>query len=219
VDGDEMAHWIQAEDFTFGSATTLTDVRFWSVDRGGYNGSVTWSIYADDAVSNQPGSLLFRGNTVPVTTDLGTFGFQGIGHQELQNDFSVGSIVLAAGKYWLGLHNGLLSEDSIGQYYWKTTSDNSTTRGKEDITPFDVGGWDSTDLEHAFVLFSNVAAVPEPGVPALLATGLAAFGFRRHRRIAKYRTGDCCGHEARRICCNSRARICARCRSVPAGVT
>src|SRR5207302_82491 len=79
-DGIEITGTIGADDFTIATATTLRAVRFWDAERGStYNGSITWSIYADDAVNNQPGALLFRGNQTAVTrVDLGFIGFRGI---------------------------------------------------------------------------------------------------------------------------------------------
>jgi hypothetical protein len=183
-DGIEITGTIGADDFTLATATTLRAVRFWDMERGStYSGSITWSIYADDPVSNQPGALLFRGNQTAVTrTELGVFGFQGIGHLEVQNDFSVGAVPLGPGKYWLGLHNGPLSNDSFAaNIIWESAADNTTATSKFDQAPFDTGGWTEWDIQQAFVLF-DANPIPEPSAILLVGIALAGFGLSRRKR-------------------------------------
>ena len=136
--GNEMTNWIQAEDFTLGAAATVTDVRFWAIgiqEPGSYQGSITWSLYADAA--GQPGGLLYRNLVTPSrmfdhAVDFGS---------SYQYDFSVGSLNLAAGTYWLGLHNGPLSTTDRLDLYWETTAGNLTATGSEDEASFDDGSW------------------------------------------------------------------------------
>ena len=66
VSGNEMTEWIQANQFTLGSAATITDVRFWDIEASGaYNGSLVWQIYSDS--SGSPGALLDSGSTSAVS--------------------------------------------------------------------------------------------------------------------------------------------------------
>src|SRR5205807_4731639 len=146
--GDEATHWIEAEDFTFAAPAIITDVRFWSVEgTPGYNGSITWTIYNNGV--NQPGTAVATGNTALVTrTPTGmTCVCAGNNYTEVQNDFSIGPVALATGTYWLGMHNGPLTHDTLDHFYWETTNVNTTITGRSDETPFH-GNWQETFYEH-----------------------------------------------------------------------
>jgi hypothetical protein len=165
--GNEMTAWIQAENFAFGTATSFQSVRFWDLDRYpglSYQGSIVWQIYGNSA--GQPGALLSSGTASPVRTATGAVG----PYTEYQNDFSVGSISLGPGMYWLGLHNGPLSTSSAFEFYWEATGQANSPAGQQQGPPFGGSAWGSTGQEHAFQLLS----VPEPSAWALLCLGLVS---------------------------------------------
>lgn len=182
ANGNEMTQWIQAEDFTLTTATTLGDARFWSVSpAGAYQGSIVWQIYAN--AGGQPGALLHSGTANPTRTFTGNNLFFG---QEFQNDFALPNISLAAGTYWLGLHNGPLTTTNRLEFYWETTNvgggNTGTARGREDVAPFGAGGWFNNGQEHAFQLFAT--NVPEP-MSMVVFGGLAVAGLAGVRRRLK----------------------------------
>jgi hypothetical protein len=186
--GNEMTRWVQTEDFSVGSGTTLTDVRFWAFHGAkSFNGSIFWQIFADDG--GQPGAVVKAGTTTAVTeTPTGRVLF---GLPEYEVDFSVGSVKLPTGTYWLGLHNGPSDQTLRAEYYWETTPGNSTSQGLESLNAFSEGGYNN-GYQHAFELYDvlrlanaeTTATNPEPASVTLLGTGLASllgYGWKRRR--------------------------------------
>lgn len=198
VEGFEMTQWIEAEDFTLAAGTTLTGVRFWSVQDDvrfaqPYQGSITWQIYSNNVI--EPGSLLVSGNTAAVTrlatgnslpVALGSL-------TEFQNDFSLPSVLLSPGTYWLGLHNGPVSTTGFSQFYWETTNPNATLFSVNNGTPFNDNDWASNDFQLAFQLSGETGAaaeaVPEPASLLLLGTGLVGIARHRLRRKSEPEAG------------------------------
>jgi hypothetical protein len=166
----------QAEDFTIGAGQSPTSLTFWTLeDHTGadpYRGSISWSI-----LSSPGGSVLGTGTASAATRTLATATTYLGGLNEYRYDFSFGSALgLAAGTYWLVLHNGAFSNlDDPNEFLWETAAANASATGMES---FDGGlTWSPTPYQHAFVL----SAVPEPASVAMLAGGLLLAGCLRRR--------------------------------------
>lgn len=187
--GNEMTEWIQAEDFSLGSGSTLTGVTFWALyGAAGYQGSVNWQIYGNNA--GVPGSVLFSGLVTPTTTTYPAAACCGY-TTGIQLDFALPSIDLGAGTYWLGLHNGPLGTTARNDFYWASTNTNSTSTAEENDVPYSDNSWFNNGVEHAFQLsgsVDNASVTPEPATMALMATGLVGLTgggmFRRRRKSA-----------------------------------
>src|SRR5262249_34825707 len=161
--GNEMTHWIQAESFSLTASNVINAVRFWDNQlSGAYNGSIYYAFAADSAGS--PGAVLTSDTISTVTrTNTGlTFG----AFTTFQNDFTIPALTLAAGNYWLELHNGPLTHQTSDGFYWSGSTAGTPPPGHELIAPF-TGPWVSNGTEHAFQLLNN-APVPEPSALALL---------------------------------------------------
>lgn len=177
--GNEMTEWVQYNDFAFGSTQTVQEIDFWSFSKGLFDGSVSWIVRSDNA--GVPGSTLFSGSGNPSVTPTGNTLF---GSAESFNKL-LANFTLGAGTYWLGLHNGPLTNDTREEYYWETTSTGFGGHGEEDITPFGDNDYGNNGVDHAFELLATPSStVPEPTSMTLLASGLVGLAASRRRRKA-----------------------------------
>jgi hypothetical protein len=182
VNGNEMTQWIQAEDFTLATTTTITDVHFWtgeSLDFGGFTGSIQYAFYADAAGS--PGAQLTTFVAGTNLTRLATGNLVAGFLPEFAYSFDIAPFVATGGTtYWLGLHNGPLTNNGRAEVYWETTASNTTTPGHECDLQFDEC-WFNNGNEHAYNL--TAGAVPEPATLALVGLALAGLGVSGRRRL------------------------------------
>jgi hypothetical protein len=175
VTGTAMTEFVVADNFTVASSYDITNIRFWSAQSalGAYQGSVAWAIYSD--LAGLPNSSLNAG--LATVTGTATVGTVPPGYGVYSFDIPV-SFTLAAGNYWLALHNGPLSNTTTpGDMLWATSGSTSTPAS----VYFD-GGWVSTGNEQAFRVDGNVSVVPEPEGIALFLAGLAVCGGLRKKR-------------------------------------
>lgn len=173
ISGTNMSEPVVAENFTLGLPYNVSNLRFWSIQQtaADYRGSVSWTIYNNSA--NQPGSVVFSGLTNAVATPTG--GTTGFGYGVYVFNVPV-AFTLNPGNYWLGLHNGPLSNINSAEMLWATTTTQIGSFGLYS----DGSTWVNSLNEHAFLIEGTV--VPEPATTALLLAGLAGTLAAARRR-------------------------------------
>jgi hypothetical protein len=176
--GSVMSDTLQAQDFSFATASNISAVTFWSLEAlpADYLGSITYSILSN--VAGSPGAtVISTGSVTPTRTAAGTV----LGFTQFKNDFALSVLNVPAGTYWLSLHNGSVAATAFNDFYWSWADPNATNtptnRGREfSLAPLGVA-WTTNDQEHAFNIVASV--VPEPATWALALAGLALVATRR----------------------------------------
>ena len=188
VYGTQMSDVLVAEDFSLAALTTISSIRFWSIQSAttDYLGSVYWAVY--DNVGGAPGAVLFGNTAVPTTATATGNSASFPGYAEYAFDVDVADFDLGAGTYWLGLHNGPLASTVASEMLWSTTA---STIGSESMYFDSTFGWTGAGTNLAFVLDGSGVVVPPPppppGVPepgTLALVGLAVLAARVARRKA-----------------------------------
>jgi hypothetical protein len=162
VNGYEITTWIEADDFTVNVPTRLDAMTFWNFETAdSFEGSIVWQVYSNTA-SNTPGDLLFTGSSSNGTH--GATGFQYFAFREFLNSFDLPRISLLPGRYWIGIHNGPLSNNNTQNVFWETTANSGSIASQSDKTPFDqVWGSNTSPAELAF----HLDGVAEPQITAV----------------------------------------------------
>ena len=188
--GSLMSSFFQAANFTTGFATNLSSASFWSLERDqAYAGFISYSIFGNIVGSPDETTVFTTGSVVPTRTDTLTTA---LGLNIFQYDFALAVTNLAAGTYWLALHNGALSTGADEEeFYWAWSDVNATNGGAVDdqersLFPSDLT-WGTNQAEHAFLIagerFIGEQPISEPGT-LLLATLAAGLGLTLSRRRA-----------------------------------
>lgn len=189
--GSEMTHWIEADDFTLTEPARIETITFWDIETTGrFSSTVVWQIYANSP-SGGPGALLYSG-AVTDANHVAT-GFFVDSRQEYVTTINIVPASLPRGTYWLGLHNGLLSNTQNLNVYWETTDTGSGLASQHRIAPFN-GSWFTNAFpplppDFAFRLEGAVAPKLEGvgnkgGVPWLSFTTAHGYNYR-----VDYKTG------------------------------
>ena len=179
--GSSMSDFKQADNFSLSTLSSLTGIRFWDQetrDGSSYLGSISWEILGDNA--GAPGTTSYAsGSATPTRTTAGVV----LGFQQYQNDFSINVPNLAAGTYWLVLHDGPLSSTNFLDFYWSWNDQGGQGPGGDameyDLTAGGSGLWNSNSADKAFAVYGS--QVPEPGSMLLLGTGLVGL-VRRFKK-------------------------------------
>ena len=185
--GSIMSSYLQAANFTTSFATNLSSASFWSLEKGSaFGGLISYSILGNASGSPDENLVFASGSVVPTRTDtLAT----ALGLNVFQYDFALAVTNLAAGTYWLELHNGALSAGADeAEFYWAFSDDNATNGGALDdqersLFPLDPT-WGGNQAEHAFLIAGErfvQQQISEPGT-ALLVTLAAGLGLISSRR-------------------------------------
>ena len=174
VSGTLMTDFVVAENFTLGTAASISNIRFWSIQSSfaDYAGSVYWAVYSD--VASLPGAVVQGGVTATVA-EVATGLSTGFGYAEYLLDIPV-TFALGAGNYWLALHNGPLANTATTEMLWSTTT---LAVGASGV--YKDGTWIDSGEEHAFRLDGTTTVVPEPATLALFVGGLLAAGAMRRK--------------------------------------
>ncbi len=187
---------IQAAPFTLSATKTLTEVVFWDYEENPVLEGVPqpqppgafWTIYAN--ASGTPGNVIASGFS--DETALADGGMTApwpwpIG-EAFQVNFSVGSLTLSPGSYWLGI-----TEPSNPQPNWDAEGEwiDTTTNGDGCCQSIDGANWTHRSLvvptgggnDLAFELLGSDALAPEPGSLPLALLGAALLFFHARSRM------------------------------------
>jgi hypothetical protein len=197
ADGANITGFVAADDFALAGSVTLTGGSFWSSANfdpfaNSFSGTIGWGILAN--VSGSPGSILFSGSdSSPVLTDTGV---QIFGTEEWRIDFSLGSINLNSGIYWLALHEGSLGTPDDGTtIFWDTTGSQtgSLSQFTADVTgasgwSFNSGLRSGSGSDLAFLLSGTSGGgtpTPSPEPSTLGLVSVAFMGTSILRNVAR----------------------------------
>ena len=178
--GSNLSDTQQAQDFYLASNTSLTSVRFWTLELSSldYLNSIFWEIRTN--ASGTPGNTVVASGTAnPTRTAATAISVGGTNYNQTQNDFNVNVNNLASGFYWLTLHNGAPNANTFTDFYWSAADTNATVFSGQEMGLSPATSWYTNDQELAFQLYGTSSAVPEPGTLGLVGLALLTTGLIR----------------------------------------
>lgn len=177
ANGNEIAQWVQAEDFVLAANASLESVRFWTIESptASWDGSLQWYLFADNG--GQPAASAFGSGSGTSISKAATGNIALGFYVEYQYDFSLLSpVALTAGTtYWLGLH--VNNNFNRADVYWETTNGAGATAFGRESENGTFTNWTSNGANHAFELYGSETRLPPQGPVVPEPTSLALAGF------------------------------------------
>jgi PEP-CTERM motif len=166
-----------AQEFTLGSASTVTGAGWNADDDGGAHGTAVNYIFSTvDPVTGLPGSVIAEGNSLTSTT---------VGPNErigatTDYSFSISTLSLGAGEYYLSIQDVTDNFNNFLSYGTGTSGAAITNNGGTTYSRYTLANSVAIDI------FGTPASVtPEPGAIYLLGSGLAGIAALRRRFVRK----------------------------------
>ena len=179
--GSNLSDTQQAQDFLLSSITSITSIRFWTLELSStdYLNSIFWEIRNNSSGVPGTGVMAF-GTSSSMRTASGTVSIAGTNYNQFQNDLTVNVNNLSAGFYWLTLHNGAITSTSFTDYYWSASDANNTAFLGQEKGLNPLTSWSSNEQELAFQLYgTSSASTPEPATFGLGGIALIMIGLSR----------------------------------------
>lgn len=169
-----------ADDFTLASASTIDSIRFWmtATDQG-FAGTLSYAFYQD--ANGALGSVVSSGSFTNVTP-LFLSAIPVNIHNNYLVDLDLPSALnLAAGTYWLELHDGAtLTTNNDADVLWAVAANGPGNARQSQVPTIPTG---QTTNALAFSLYGNLntapTSVPEPSSITISLAGLIALGLLR----------------------------------------
>lgn len=193
----DISGFVYAEDFQLTVPLTLRSFKVYLVDNqannngvlDSFSGTLSWALYNNDAGPpgsiSPPGSIIASGSASGSLLVLTDTGMQDNFNDDIvlaHANFAIPQ-ALAAGTYWLAVHEGTWQSPSDGSPIWWSKSNGSFGSGiYVDVNETAPGtAWSGGNVNErvAFALL-DTAVVPEPTAASLFGVaGLALLARRR----------------------------------------